>query len=603
MFAPVHFISTLTTGTDFVTGTADNDLIRGLNNDDDEGPDTIDTFNPGDVIDGGAGIDTLQIRVLGDNSGFGDGFGAGATVENVEILKIVDVNETGGDWDLAGFTGLNTIWVDADYDTSYSFYNLNEEIVSVTMEATRAEDTERDMDLYLYDMATSLYTGDDDELTINVINAGSEEESSSASFSHSNTDGDEVFESYRVVVGGDDNYLDIENDAFTDDADVTRLTAVNAAANSGSLWLDLDEQEDLEMVDASAMTGNFRFEFNGSTDFEQAIEVVSGSGDDNIELNEGAYTVNTGAGDDRVELYTTATAAELGDDVLDGGDGTDIIAGDVDVFANANLADSTISNFEIIELSGAAGAAATIDAEDYEGVIISTNVTGTAGVTIDGTDGKTVTFEENTQSTNALTFTSTGADDELTLSFEDEASGTLDNLVVADIEDVDVVTSTEGDDITMTTVDISGVEMLSFAGEGDINIDGVTDDGSLTMLDLSAMEGYFDNTGFALDASALADVMIGNLADTSYIDLATGGVSTFSFTGTLDNGISINGFDTGVGGDILNFAAFGIDTFSDLTFTDNAGNLEITADEFDGTITLVGTAEGDLDGAANFMFA
>lgn len=590
----------LTTGTDNIVGTDGNDTIRGFS-DDDDATNIIDTLNPGDIIDGGAGIDTLEITLLNDNDAFGDGFGAGATVTNVEILKVIDLEDDGVDFDLSGFSGLQQIVLDVKgSNDTYDFYNLQDELVSVTLDGTRAGD--KSFEFHLHDISNSLYTGDNDELTINVINAGSESDESDADFSATNVNGDDVFEAYSIVVDGDDNYLYIDNDDDAADAKVTTLTAVNAAGNSGSLKLDLDEQDSLETVDASAMTGDFRFEFDSSTDAGQEIAVTSGSGDDHIELHDGSFTVDTGTGADRVELYN-GKDADIGDDVLDGGEGTDTIAGDVNIFGNSAFADSTISNFEIIELFGSANSDLTVDVADYEIVIISDDLTDIDEVTIEGTNGKTVVFEENTQSDNTIKATSTGSSDELTLSFEEETSGTIDFADITDIETVNILTSSEADDLTFGSVNISGVETLVFSGEGDIDIDGGSDDGSLTTLDLSAMTGQFDNNDVDLNDSGLDNVIIGNLGNNSYIDIQENGSNTFSFTGTLDNFVSIEGFEAGFGEDILDLSSFGIANLTQLTLTDTGANVTVTSDAFDGTINLVGIADvGDLD-LANFTFA
>jgi hypothetical protein len=54
---------------------------------------------------------------------------------------------------------------------------------------------------------------------------------------------------------------------------------------------------------------------------------------------------------------------------------------------------------------------------------------------------------------------------------------------------------------------------------------------------------------------------------------------------------------------LLDVSSFGVMAFSDLTIVNNGLNVDITADEFDGTITLVGVQVAELDGAANFAFA
>jgi hypothetical protein len=605
---------TLTTGIDNIQGGDDDDLILGVNEDDDSDP-LIDTFNPGDNIDGGDGEDTLQIRVLDEESAFGDGFGAGATVNDVEILEVFEAASDGAEFDLVGFTGLEQIVLDTRYSDSYSFYNLGEELISITMEGTRAPADSRGFTFYLFDVANNLYTADDDELTINVKNAGSEEEDTSAYFSHySAPDFEDVFEMYKVVVSGDDNYLWIENDNTTDVVEVTKLTVMNAPGESGSLKLELDEEEELETVDASGMAGAFTYFFSG-TDDEQEIEVTTGTGNDNIGLDDGTYTVDLEDGDDRLQLLKYEDDDDDTDDVLDGGDGTDTLAADVDFWADADFDDLDQTSFEVAEFSGSASAPATVSIDGFDSLVISVNVTTVGGVTVNDVAGKMVTFTENSQSTNALTFGSTTTTDTLDILFAEEASGTVDDLSVADIEDVSLETSSEDDDLTFTTIDISGVESLSVTGEGDVTVNGVTDDGSLATLDLSGMEGVFTNDGAGFDVTDLEDVLIGNVGDGTEVEFVSDYLETVTFGDTLENMVTLDQVGVGVGGVVLDLSALGVDGFADLDVAFDEGTIAgtgdgdefftLTSDAYDGSIVLVGTynAGGDLDGAANFIFA
>ncbi|MDP4990792.1 MAG: hypothetical protein NWQ37_06260 [Marivita lacus] len=597
----------LTTGTDNIVGTSGNDLINGLVDDDDD-PDSPNTFGPGDVIDGGAGIDTLRITQIDNIDNFGDGFGAGALVSNVEILEIRQAESNSASFDLSGFTGLEQIVADMTYDTSYEFYNLSEELVSITLNASRADDTERDADFYLYDMSNSIYTGDDDTLTINVINAGSEEEDSAYSFSHSNLAGDEVIENYNVVVGGDDNYLLIENDTGTDDAPVATLTASNMSGNSGSLFLELDEQEDLESLDASGMTGDFKFEFD-STDDGQEIAVTTGSGNDDIVLDDGVYTVDLGDGDDRVELDAFGNDADDTDDDLDGGAGRDTISMDPDAVANLLTLDP--QNFEVLALNASAAAAVIVDADDYgfEEIALEVDLSAAGPLTIEDFNGGTLTIEAD--QAGSITIESNTLADMLDIIIDDTStvpagvtlSGGLD---LTDIEMVAFSSADEDSDLVINTaaLDVTGVDSVSFSGEGDVDIDVATtgvDD--VSEVDLSGMTGSFDNNGFAF-FGVDTDVLVGNLDD-SYLDLSgTAGSNTLEFGAALDNMIDINNFDEGAGvtADVLDLAALGVTGLGDLTFTDNAGDLEITSSAFDGTITLIGVIEANL-AVNNFDFA
>jgi hypothetical protein len=590
-------------------GTEGNDTINGIveNDNDFPGP---NTFGPGDIINGGAGIDTLRLLQIDSSENFGDGFGAGATVSNVEILKIVQAESSDADFDLSGFTGLQQIVADMAYDTTYDFNNLQEELVSVTMDGTRADDTERDMEFNLFDVSNSIYTGDDDTLTINVINAGNEELSQDAEFSASNVAGDEVLENYNVVVGGDNNYLSINNNTDAGGDDIAKtVTVSNMAGNSGSLWLDLDEEEALETVDASAMTGNFRYEFS-DTNVGQEVSVMTGSGNDNIEIDEGAFTVDLGEGDDRVELYTFGGDGDDTNDVLDGGDGRDTISMDAD--AVATLLSLNPVNFEVLALNAAAGAAVTIDADDYGFEEVSLEADVNQALTLEDFNGGTLTIE-NSQ-TGAITVESNTLADTLDIVIDDTANVTLSGgLDLSNVETVSFSSAEEDSDLIINTaaLNVTGVDALSFSGEGDVDIDFATtgvDD--VATVDLSGLTGQFHNDGFAF-FGATTEIMVGNIGNMSILELSgTAGRNVLEFGAELDNDIRIDLFEAGAGitDDALDFSAFGITGLGDLTFFDTnvaafSGDIEITSAAFDGTITLTGVSEISDLAAGNFVFA
>lgn len=595
---------TLINGVDNIEGTDGNDIINGVVEDDNNFPGP-NTFGPGDIINGGAGVDTLRLTQIDNTDNFGDGFGAGATVSNVEILKIVQAYSTSADFDLGGFTGLQQIVADMTYDTTYYFYNLQEELVSVTMDGSRADENDRDMEIQLDDMSNSIYMGDDDTLTINVINAGNEESTSSAEFSADNLAGDEVLENYNVMVGGDNNYLYINNntDAAGDDIAKT-VTVSNMAGNSGSLWLELDEEEALETVDASAMTGNFRYEFS-DTNVGQEVSVTTGSGDDNIEIDEGKFTVDLGAGDDRVELDTFGGDADDTNDVLDGGDGRDTISMDPD--AVATLLSLNPVNFEVLALNSGAGAAVIVDADDYgfEEVTLEANINQT--LTLEDFNGGTLTIE-NTQSAAIIVESNTLAD---TLDIVIDNNGNVNLNGGLDLSNVEMVSfsSTEADadlQINTAALNVTGVDMLSFSGAGDVDINFATvgaDD--VANIDMSGLTGKFDNDGFAF-FGATTDVKLGNIGGSSILELSAAvGRNVLEFGAELDNDIRIDLFQTGAGitADALDFSALGVTGLSDLTFVDTGADVTIDSALFDGTITLAGVANINDLAAGNFVFA
>ena len=101
--------TTLTTNNDSVVGTANNDSIVGYIN----ASGINSTFNNGDTIDGGSGIDTLQLTVDGADAG---AFPTGVTLSNVEIVSIKESGGVAGNYNLSGISGLTTVINNASSD-------------------------------------------------------------------------------------------------------------------------------------------------------------------------------------------------------------------------------------------------------------------------------------------------------------------------------------------------------------------------------------------------------------------------------------------------------------------------------------------------------
>lgn len=557
------------------------------------------------MIEGGAGTDTFTLNVSSDT--YEDD--AVLSISGVERVFIRDSD--GLDLNASEIIGVEQWWVQGgDSSSTYVGDNGDGEEITTEFSAVGAMNTAKSFDKYFeLEVANGLFDGSDDRVTVVLDNAGSSENSDYAEFYIENADGDDdLIEAFDIVSTGsnsDGNYLYLGGTDGT-----TEITV------SGSTDIEIDLYNDtvLARVDASAATGAVMWTSN-LNDLEVDFEYIGSQGADDLEVGDGSaggidITVNTGAGDDRVVI----DEGELDDgDSLDGGEGTDTLAIDTD---DANdVADGTIatSGFEILELSANSLVAQTVDLADFDSLVISANLTGSADVTVDGSNGKMVTFTENTQSTNDLIFSSTGSADALDLLFADDASGTVASLILDGIESIGIETSMEDDDVTFTSLDISGAEEIGFVGAGDIDIDAVADDGSLEFLDLSGMEGAFDNAGAGLDVTELTEVSYGNL-DTSIVEFASDFGGLITFGSDLENDVTFTNVQVGVGGVVLDLSGLGVDSFAGLTVTYNDGDgtdgngdeeLAITSTDFDGTITLVGTytALGDLDGAANFMFA
>lgn len=588
---------TLTNAVDNIVGTAENDLIRGIVEDDDEGLDGSNTFGPGDNIDGGAGIDTLEITIIDDTSNFGDGFGATASVKNVEILQVIDATTSGADFDLQNFTGLDEIKVKGGDNTTYGFYNLQEAISSVTLDASKYSASDRAMTFYLADINNTVYAGADDTLTVNLNNAGSEEENTSAYMSVYDADGSDVIENYSVVVSGDDNYLYIDNDNGADDAELKSITVTNAAANTGSVFIEVDYDFALTTLDASKSTGGVHFEYSDSVAGTK-YAVTGGTGDDNFGIYTGIFTVNAGDGDDRVALNYDNSADDT-NDVIDGGAGRDTLAFDADQLGS--ILTLGAKNFEVVELSGAASANVTLDADDLGADEVTLGVDVTQTLTIEDLINGTLNIHED-QSGVVVVESNSTADTLAVVVDNDGSAVTLADFQVINVETVTFSIADADDDLDITTIDISGTKSLAFSGKANVDINGVTTTQTLNTVDLSGLTGVFDNSAVYLDADA--DWLIGNLGNNSQIDLdTTAGRNVLTFGTALANLVSIDNFDFGnaITDDVLDLGALGVTGLADLTLADNGTDTTITSTKFGGSIVLEGVLVADLT-PSNFDF-
>lgn len=281
---------TLTTGTDHITGTADDDVINGV-----ASSLTADrTLNSEDVIDGAEGNDTLNVAMQGNFSGFTTG-----SMTNVEKVVLTNEGSIARSFSAKGVDGVKT-WTLNDTGAAVNLADLSAAGVTVNVQGLKAGSTS-------IGFTADAVQGDADALTLGLNNVGTAK------------DGDTVAKHVAVTANGIENLaVKVTGDNYAD----LSAAASKTVTVSGSGNLDVNNVAGITGFDASALSGNV------TADLSDAM---------------GLATVKGGSGDDTITVAGLAANA-----VLEGGAGNDslILQG-----VNGTL-QPTMSGFENITADG-----------------------------------------------------------------------------------------------------------------------------------------------------------------------------------------------------------------------------------------------------------
>ncbi|EGW52218.1 hypothetical protein HMPREF1022_00832 [Desulfovibrio sp. 6_1_46AFAA] len=281
---------TLTTGTDHITGTADDDVINGV-----ASSLTADrTLNSEDVIDGAEGNDTLNVAMQGNFSGFTTG-----SMTNVEKVVLTNEGSIARGFSAKGVDGVKT-WTLNDTGAAVNLADLSAAGVTVNVQGLKAGSTS-------IGFTADAVQGDADALTLGLNNVGTAK------------DGDTAAKHVAVTANGIENLaVKVTGDNYAD----LSAAASKTVTVSGSGNLDVNNVAGITGFDASALSGNV------TADLSDAM---------------GLATVKGGSGDDTITVAGLAANA-----VLEGGAGNDslILQG-----VNGTL-QPTMSGFENITADG-----------------------------------------------------------------------------------------------------------------------------------------------------------------------------------------------------------------------------------------------------------
>ena len=261
---------TLTTGTDHITGTANDDVINGV-----ASSLTADrTLNSDDVIDGAEGNDTLNVAMQGNFSGFTTG-----SMTNVEKVVLTNEGNIARSFSAKGIDGVNT-WTLNDTGAAVNLTDLSAAGATVNVQGLKAGPTS-------IGFTADAVKGDNDSLTLGLNNVGTAK------------DGDTAAKHVAITANGienlavkatDDNYVDLS------------AAASKTVTVSGSGNLDVNNvAAGMTSFDASALSGNVTADLHAATGL---ATVKGGSGDDTITATNLAANavIEGGAGNDSLIL-------------------------------------------------------------------------------------------------------------------------------------------------------------------------------------------------------------------------------------------------------------------------------------------------------------
>lgn len=261
---------TLTTGTDHITGTANDDVVNGV-----ASSLTADrTLNSEDVIDGAEGNDTLNVAMQGNFSGFTTG-----SMTNVEKVVLTNEGNIARSFSAKGIDGVNT-WTLNDTGAAVNLTDLSAAGATVNVQGLKAGSTS-------IGFTADAVKGDNDSLTLGLNNVGTAK------------DGDTAAKHVAITANGienlavkatDDNYVDLS------------AAASKTVTVSGSGNLDVNNvAAGMTSFDASALSGNVTADLHAATGL---ATVKGGSGDDTITVTNLAANavIEGGAGNDSLIL-------------------------------------------------------------------------------------------------------------------------------------------------------------------------------------------------------------------------------------------------------------------------------------------------------------
>jgi hypothetical protein len=434
---------TLTSGTD-----SGSSFVGGVNNDtfnanliNESGVAAVTTINNQDILDGGAGTDTL-------NATFDDN--VSARISNIENFILSDSD--GNIFNAINVSGVTSLEYTASGGNA-SITNLGAiPIVTLTNQAVNVD----------IDFVNSVVSGTSDSMTLNL---------------QGNTDGDitiEGMETINMVTSGGASVLDINDGAGTS------LSTVNVSGSSNITLNDTTAFEAaVTTVNAADLTGTLTI----STAMTAATHIITGGSGNDI--------VNLGVG------FTTADTVDLG-----AGTGDKLGMGEDEAVA-ITAATTRISNVEIIDVVEAVIGGDNINLTNFTGastIEISAGLAGSSTLTI--ADGNTIDMEADVTTNLTITVAGSGTNDVANLKLDNaDVGGTI---VATSVETLNIESAGAGatNVVTGTTTlnTLPGDQSIVITGSSAFTFTGAV---TADSIDASALTAAFILTAGTAGASTI----------------------------------------------------------------------------------------------------
>lgn len=518
------------------------------------------TLNAGDVLNGGAGTDTLSVSISGTNT-------AGVTtsavtlsnIENISVVNFQTDDNEDNTIDLAQATGVTAINVTASASTGDTLFTNVRGLVAAEMGNGAG-----DLSISYTDSVVS-GTSDAQTLILKGQTGGAFTVAGAA--------------------GGVETLNIVSQTA-------ANTIAIKDAANATIKTMNISGDQKLTLTEGATNPNDAVTTINAANMTGQLL-VTTGSAAANM-------NITGGSANDTITLGNFTA-----DDTVNGGDGTDTLVVDTTGDMTATTL-AKVSNVETLKMTGA-GAALTMAA----------NVAGLTKVDLTNTDNQTVTLDsgftnaltvslengdkvDNSRANAALTVTMSGADlvtattitggtgtDTINLKADGTASISTNFDHVTFVDNITIVDNGDG---ASGAVDASGVNIE--AGK-DVNLNLGAYATALT-IDASALDAAnVDNNadGKINDSDASAEKLTVSGASATAALTITGGGAGDDITGGTVNDV----IDGGAGNDSITGTAGGNDSIMGGAGDDtiNMGSALTSADTIDGgegNDTLVVTA-------------
>ena len=531
----------LTTDVDTVAGTAADEIINGAT-----GTSRVATLNDGDMIDGGAGTDTLNVDMAKNFTGFKDGY-----MKNVEIVNLDSSASSAVSFSGKGSEGVQT------YNLSgvVNLQDLSAADITVNL-ADRAKGAAS------IKFADEAVKGKADTLNLGLDNVGT-------------VDADKGDTPVAVTINGIEE-LTVnaagENAVTLNGGNAVKALTVTGAGDLNAALADTS----LESVDASAATGDLSVDLTAAN--SKLASVILGSGNDTLTLGANAAidcSINGGAGDDEVVLQGLAGGVK------------ELQMGNVETLTiDSNTAALTLSGAKTTGLQtvklDAAGAAVTL--ADFQNSALNLQFvdTNAADVIVADVANLNLIVGDDDDTVDSMAGDITAADaTSIALNIADNAS--FSGALVADQATSLTLDSASSVALTFAAAtDLSSIENMVLKSNGAVSFTGVAHLGGNSdsiAVDAAAVKGAFsaEFDAYAKGGASL-EVVGSHLAENTitvnggYDDInVTGGIQADTITlKTVDDAdIRLN---TGLGKDAVIIDATA--KAKDISVSGNLGNNE-----------------------------